>query len=94
MSDPEKPKIRVAKGRDHKKRRRYLLRVSHTPDTWFRMRRVDLPTLLLEGILPTPLLRAVDMINDVRRRAVGLTPSATCVNSCGGVLSHRLLNRS
>lgn len=62
----EQKKARVSKGRDVKKRKTYLLQIS--PGVVFRLRRVDLPTLFLEGIVPTPLLAAVDRLQDVRRK--------------------------
>lgn len=62
----KKDKPRVTRGRDVKKRKTYLLQVA--PGVIYRMRRVDFPTLFLEGIIPTPLLSAVDRLQDVRRR--------------------------
>lgn len=63
MSDG-KPKVRVTKGREHRKRNAYLLQIA--PGEYWRMRRVDLMGLFFEGYMPTPLLRAVDRFQKMR----------------------------
>lgn len=60
-----KKKVRAIRGRDKKRRKTYLLQVGR--DEWYRLRRTDLPSLFLEGIIPTPILRAVDTLQDFRR---------------------------
>jgi hypothetical protein len=68
MADPTKPRVRVSKGREHKRRSTYLVQVvPGNPGEWFRLRRADLAILFMEGILPTPILAAVDRLQDMRR---------------------------
>lgn len=69
MTDkPKADKPKVSTKKEHAKKRTYLLKVS---DEWYRMRRMDLASLFLEGYLPTPLLQAVDRFQDVRRTLQG-----------------------
>lgn len=60
----QKPRVRIRRGRDHKKRKTYLLNVDQGEA--FRLRRVDMMGLLLEGALPTPLLSAVGRFQNLR----------------------------
>ena len=61
---PKKP--RPVSGRTAKKRKFYLLQVG--PDEWYRLRRADLPTIFFEGLFPSPLLRAVDSLQQMRNK--------------------------
>lgn len=58
-------KPRVSTARESKRKRFFLLQVG--PDEWYRLRRADLPTLFFEGLLPTPILHAIDGFQKVRR---------------------------
>lgn len=74
MSDQtKKSRPKVMRGRDTKRRKTFLLQVEppsgEYPDgVWYRVKRLDLPSLFMEGIIPAPLLAAVDRLQDVRRR--------------------------
>ena len=65
---PDVPKVRpkIARGRDLKKKKYRLLQI--LPGEWFKVRRCDLTTLFLEGAVPTPLLNAVDKIQEMRTK--------------------------
>jgi hypothetical protein len=63
----DKPKIKATRGRDVKKSRRtYLAQVE--PDVWFRLKKTDLPTLLMDGIVPAPLLKAAERMQEIRTK--------------------------
>lgn len=74
---PKKFRPRVARGREQKKRAKtYLLQVQEPnreyPDgVWFRMKRIDFFTLVMDSVIPTPLLSAVDRLQEVRRSFAG-----------------------
>jgi hypothetical protein len=75
MSD-QRRRPKVARGRDQKKRKYYLLQVEQpttgSPDgVWFRMKRIDFLSIVMEGALPAPLLNAVDRIQDIRKKLAG-----------------------
>lgn len=66
---PTPKKARPISGKQAKRKKFYLLLVG--PDEWYRLRRADLPTLFFEGLLPTPILRAVDGFQRMRSQFQG-----------------------
>lgn len=72
MSDPtpeKKKKVRIASASGVKKAKYYLLEV--LPGQWFKMQRLDLMSLFFEGALPTPILAAVDDLQEMRKIWIG-----------------------
>ncbi len=65
MSNPKKVRPKPQSAREAKRRRYYLLQIEE--DVWYRCRRSNLTTLFLEGALQTPLVAAVDRLQEVRR---------------------------
>jgi hypothetical protein len=64
--EKKKPRVRPTSGRDVKKRKTYLLPIRE--GLVFRMRRVDISMLFMEGLIPMPLLGAVDRLESLRRK--------------------------
>lgn len=62
MPEPKQRKIATAK--DVRNKRTYFLQVGEFG--LFEMKRVDLPTMMWEGIIPTPLLAAVGKLEKMR----------------------------
>lgn len=65
MPDPvtKKPKPRLATPRRYRSRQFF---VEMGNGEHFRVRKTDLPSLLMEGILPTPMLAAVEHLDEFR----------------------------
>lgn len=66
MSDTPKIKPKPQSAKDAKKGKTFLLCVDPQSQVWYRVARTDLVSLFMEGVLPTPLLAAVDRLQDLR----------------------------
>lgn len=71
MSDQAKAKVQIRRGRDYKKDRTRLINVGTAleKDFW-RLRRVDLMSMFIEGLIPASLMSAVANLQEARTKMI------------------------
>jgi hypothetical protein len=78
------PKRQIPRGREFKKKKFGYVTID--ADTVFKIKRIDLPTMLLENLMPAPLFGAVEELQnmrlkigmgDVKSASAGLTKEAS-----------------